>query len=305
MAAFDDSTHYELELPFRENVSVVLDQRKGRCLIANKDFNPGDMLIQEEALCYARFSNNVKSNSAAELAFPMGRSIQDLFVDAYKSSNKNVLTQLPEILKELTKLSKVSSLDTARCLLQLIGLTSSRPPSSSSSISREFQLRMLFQLTAANVKECTSDIKSFRKKHARWLPKHMKDTEIAFLLGVLNTNQMELDELGGSGLFVVSAIMEHNCNPNSSFTTSGSTVYVAAIKPIKAGERISLDYTNDFYCATAERIEGLKQTYDFVCDCGECSGPDRKRSFECKVKIIFINNFLYSYKYSSCAYYDR
>ena len=65
MAAFDDSTHYELELPFRENVSVVLDQRKGRCLIANKDFNPGDMLIQEEALCYARFSNTLKPNTAA------------------------------------------------------------------------------------------------------------------------------------------------------------------------------------------------------------------------------------------------
>ena len=305
MASFANDKQYELEHPFRENVAIVVDQKKGRCLVANRDFNPGDILIQEEALCYARYASNIKSKTATELTFPMGKSIQDSFADAYKASNKKILSQLTALSKELIKLPKVAALDTARCLLQLIGLTaspSSPSSSSSSSISHEFQLRMLSQLSAANVKECTRDIKSFRKKFAKWLPKHIKDSEIAFLLGVLNTNQMELDEIGGSGLFVVSAIIEHNCDPNASFTTSGNTVYVAAIKPIKAGDRISLDYTNNFYCATEERIESLRKTYDFICDCEVCSGPDRRRAFDCAVSA-WLYLFIASYIYKRCFLY--
>ena len=239
-------------------------------------------MIQEDALCYARYANKVRATSAAELAFPMGN--KDMYIDVHRSSNKNIISQLPNLLKELTKLHKVASLDTARCLLQLLGLTSSSPSSSSSTTTlSEFQLRMLNQLSAANMKECARDIKLFRKKHPKWLPKQMNDNQIAKLLGILNTNQMELDEIGGSGLFVVSAILEHNCNPNASFTTSNSTVYVAALKHIKVGDRISLDYTNDFYCSTEGRIESLNETYGFICDCKECSGSDRRRAFDCKV----------------------
>ena len=356
-AAFGDGddAQYLLEAPFKENVAIVLDRRKGRCLIAMRDFKPGnntcnvpnstatnsstniiqstarsnyanyirnlmksnvnnsvsgsstsyvkitnfkpfdagDIVIQEDALCYARYANKVKATSAEELTFPMGN--KDMYVDVHRSSNKNIISQLPNLLKELTKLPKVASLDTARCLLQLLGLTSSSPSSSSSTNTlSEFQLRMLNQLSAANMKECARDIKLFRKKHPKWLPKQMNDNQIAKLLGILNTNQMELDEIGGSGLFVVSAILEHNCNPNASFTTSNSTVYVAALKHIKMGDRISLDYTNDFYCSTEGRIESLNETYGFICDCKECSGSDRRRAFDCKVSNS-ITSSLFSF----------
>ena len=43
-AAFGDGddAQYLLEAPFKDNVAIVLDRRKGRCLIAMRDFKPGN-----------------------------------------------------------------------------------------------------------------------------------------------------------------------------------------------------------------------------------------------------------------------
>ena len=209
-------------------------------------------MIQEDALCYARYANS-ESNIRCRTYLSIWK--QGHVYRCSQELKQEYYSQLPNLLKELTKLHKVASLDTARCLLQLLGDFKLPIFIPSTTYPFEFQLRMLNQLSAANMKKCARNIKLFRKKHPKWLPKQMNDNQIAKLLGILNTNQMELDEIGGSGLFVVSAILEHNCNPNASFTTSNSTVYVAALKHIKVGDRISLDYTNDFYCSTEGRMK--------------------------------------------------
>jgi hypothetical protein len=51
------------------------------------------------------------------------------------------------------------------------------------------------------------------------------------LLGVLNNNQMELESLGGSGLFPATAVVEHSCAPTCSFTTAGARLYLACVRP--------------------------------------------------------------------------
>lgn len=189
------------------------------------------------------------------------------------------LSQLPSIVKALVKLKKCQSKDTARCLLQLIALTSTAQMETDTVALAK--LEMLSQLSAANLVECNRDIKSFRKKHPKWIPKCLSDAQVAKLLGVLNTNQIELEEFGGSGLFVLAAISEHSCRPNCSFTTSGSTIFVTATTDIPSGTRLSLDYSNNFYHPTAERIASLQKTYGFRCNCDMCIGPDIRRSFRC------------------------
>ena len=57
---------------------------------------------------------------------------------------------------------------------------------------------------------------------------------------------------------------------------------MTAIRDIAPGERISIDYGNNFYHPTADRVESLQDSYSFVCKCPMCLGPDRKRSFICR-----------------------
>lgn len=56
---------------------------------------------------------------------------------------------------------------------------------------------------------------------------------------------------------------------------------MTAIRDIKIGERISIDYGNNFYHPTGDRMESLQESYGFICKCSMCLGPDKKRAFIC------------------------
>jgi hypothetical protein len=56
---------------------------------------------------------------------------------------------------------------------------------------------------------------------------------------------------------------------------------MTAVKDIAVGDRISIDYGNNFYHPTADRVESLEESYSFLCRCTLCLGPDRKRAFLC------------------------
>lgn len=64
-------------------------------------------------------------------------------------------------------------------------------------------------------------------------PENVTNKEAASLLSVLNTNSHELEEIGGSGLFLLGCLMEHSCRPNCNFSTEGTTLSVVAIQGIR------------------------------------------------------------------------
>jgi SET and MYND domain-containing protein len=250
----------------------------GRCYSATKSYNAGDLLFEEEALVFAHYEEHTGYD----------KKIKNLF---FKAFPKTVINKLEEIVDELSHLDNVQSLDTGRNFLQLIALTILRQQKEVDALSDfsgavdepdlSLKLHLLDSLTAANLKQCIQDVKQFRKSYPKVIPKYISDTDAGKLLGVLNTNQLELEEFGGSGLFVATAIAEHSCEPNSSFTTSGHKLYMAVIRDIQPGDRISIDYGNNFYSPTADRIESLRESYEFTCVCPACLGPDRKRAFFC------------------------
>lgn len=47
----------------------------------------------------------------------------------------------------------------------------------------------------------------------------------------------------------------------SSFTTHGDKIWLTAIRTIGEGDRLSIDYGNNFYLPTAERRAELEDTY--------------------------------------------
>jgi SET and MYND domain-containing protein len=258
---------------FGAGTSIIYDETKGRCLVASRAYAPGEIVAIEQALVYASYRAREPHIVSEDMSARIAR--------AYHGTNEKVLAQVPSIVKALVKLKKCQSRDTARCLLQLIALTAEA--GNETDVEMRTKLEMLSQLSAANATDCNRDVRAFRKKHPKWLPRGLSDAHIASLLGILNTNQIELEDYGGSGLFVFTAIIEHNCRPNCSFTTSGNAIFVTATSPIQPGDRLSLDYTNNFYHPTAERIVALQKTYGFQCTCESCTGPDIRRSFNCLV----------------------
>lgn len=284
---------------------VVQDEKKGRCLESVRPFNVGDIIFEEDALVFAKSSFRDEGDSSHH-------ELEEILLRAYGKSHIKMMDQYHE---ELANFDQIQCLDTARCLLQLVALhilqmKSSYPVDQIPDCSNK--MNMLMQLGVSSVEanaENISAVRQFRSLYPKLIPKTISDSIVGKFLGILKTNQHELEDIEGSGLFVLAAIMEHNCNPNCSFTTHNNHMFVTAIKPIKPNERLSIDYSNDFYSPTAHRREYLQETYGFQCDCSMCLGPDRKRSFvcpECPSKledsIIFpIGNDDSKFNWSVCS----
>jgi len=227
--------------------ATVLDPEKGRCLVSNKIVEVGSILWEEKALVASSVTESLEDPTA-------------MLVD------------------RLADLPRVQSEDTALNLLKLVSLVKSGGLAVHPS-------RALFdELQATNVEECVRNLEQLRRDFGSEADLGLPDAEIGRLLGILNSNQVEL-EAGGAGLFVFTAIMEHSCEPNCSFTTHEDTLYMCAIRPISVGDRLSIDYVNGFYRCAAARKKDLMYTYSFTCSCPCCTaGHDPTRAFWCSAK---------------------
>ena len=253
-------------LTVNAGLEIVLDLDKGRCLQTTRALVPGELVYQEEALVWAEFVEECET-----------RVNEGLLLRAY---GKKVMSTIDELEEELAAFESVQSLDTARSFFQLLAMVVLKDELQDKDEQLGRRIRLALELTGgAKVRECTETCRSFRELHRNVIPKAISTEECGLLLARLNTNQVELEELGGSGLFPNTAILEHNCNFNCSFTTNGSTLFLTATRHIPANSRLSLDYLNGFYMPTPQRREELLSSYGFHCNCELCEAPDCKRVF--------------------------
>ena len=243
-----------------------MDLEKGRCLQTTSALVPGELIYQEEALVWAEFVEECET-----------RVNEGLLLRAF---GKKVMSAMDELEEELAAFESVQSLDTSRSFFQLLAMVVLKDELQDKDEQLGRRIRLALELTGgANVRECTETCRSFRDLHRNVIPKAISTEECGLLLARLNTNQVELEELGGSGLFPNTAILEHTCNFNCSFTTNGSTLYLTATRHIPPNSRLSLDYLNGYYMPTPQRREDLLSSYGFDCNCELCAAPDCKRVF--------------------------
>eukprot|EP01096_Ripella_sp_DP13-Kostka_P011343 TRINITY_DN4564_c0_g1_i1.p1 TRINITY_DN4564_c0_g1~~TRINITY_DN4564_c0_g1_i1.p1 ORF type:complete len:372 (-),score=130.32 TRINITY_DN4564_c0_g1_i1:16-1110(-) len=130
------------------------------------------------------------------------------------------------------------------------------------------------------------------------------------LLHKLSINSFNISDgevVQGVGLFVKSARINHDCDPNCAVSfifpdpssrrannlailrgsgdSSGSNgplelfVEVKALRPIKEGEVISISYVDRLLPSTQRRLI-LSQSFFFHCDCSLCSDPIKSSSYD-------------------------
>jgi len=267
--------------PYAANgVMIVNDANKGRCYEATRDFPIGHVIFTEAALVWGSFEESADDDDDDNVDNDNEVNM-DIMVKAYGSRVKNFSDNLSSILDEICRLERVQSLDTARCFLQLLALVQLNNEGQLDNHHVMSSLELLSSMTACNLDQCLNDVKNLRKAIPKLIHHTISDSEAARYLGILNTNQVELEMFGGSGLFVATSIMEHSCECNCSYTTHDNNLFMTAIKNISKGQRLSIDYGNNYYHPTYERQQQLFDTYKFQCNCSKCIGPDITRAFKC------------------------
>ncbi|XP_073725753.1 N-lysine methyltransferase SMYD2-A [Misgurnus anguillicaudatus] len=115
------------------------------------------------------------------------------------------------------------------------------------------------------------------------------NAELTELFAQVNCNgfTIEDEELShlGSAVFPDVALMNHSCSPNVIVTYKGTVAEVRAVQEISPGEEIFNSYIDLLY-PTEDRIERLKDSYFFTCDCKECTSKSKdKAKMEIRQKL--------------------
>ncbi|OWZ03704.1 hypothetical protein PHMEG_00024518 [Phytophthora megakarya] len=267
-------------------VRVTQDPVKGKVVFSERAFQPGQVIFSEQAFVAAPWntdlcggceelrsaatiaSNNTSMDSSYRCYCERTGSPKIMYSPRLQDNvgRRNVVVS---IMKTIDGIEEV---DRARCILKCLAMYE----------GDAHALDEVLGLTCAGQKRATNAAVQLRRQLPDIFPAGFTDQHMATLVGVLNTNSHELENLGGSGLFLSACRMEHNCLPNCSFTTFDSTLWMTAIRPIASGDTLSIDYGNFFYRPTPERQESLLESYGFVCTCEACvSRPDPTRAVCC------------------------
>lgn len=248
---------------------------KGRVVVSDRAFAPGDVIFRERAFVSASWNTDLcgsceepRSDGSRLCACDRGAPPQPMYSSKLQASigRRNVVVGV------MSSIDGIAEVDRARCVLKCLAMVESDPHA----------LDEVLSLSWAGQDRALQAATQLRRQVPEIFPAGFSDLQMATLLGVLNTNSHELEHVGGSGLFLAACRMEHDCAPNCSFTTFGDTLWMTAIRPVAPGDALSIDYGNFFYRPTHERQTSLFESYGFVCHCDTCiRQPDASRAFQC------------------------
>ncbi|KAG9408903.1 hypothetical protein AC1031_020815 [Aphanomyces cochlioides] len=123
---------------------------------------------------------------------------------------------------------------------------------------------------------------AIRAAHPDAIPSDLTDDQVAQLIGILAKHSIPLEEINGSGLFLYVPKIQHSCTPNASYTDAGDAIWLTAIRPIAAGDVITVDFFDVFYTPVGEKKEVFADEGE-TCLCDLCEGvvADKTRAFKC------------------------
>ncbi|KAH9108368.1 hypothetical protein LEN26_009635 [Aphanomyces euteiches] len=123
---------------------------------------------------------------------------------------------------------------------------------------------------------------AIRAAHPDAIPSDLTDDHVAQLIGILAKHSIPLEEINGSGLFLYVPKIQHSCTPNASYTDAGDAIWLTAIRPIAAGDVITVDFFDVFYTPVGEKKEVFADEGE-TCLCDVCQSvvADKTRAFKC------------------------
>jgi hypothetical protein len=157
--------------PFGNVVTVVQDRVMGRCLVANKSFEAGEVIFQDEALFFGSCDDDV--DYIENLAFAYLKTINP----------KLKLSAVKKFVVAMAEDDEVESLDTARSFLHGICIADKFARCGSTSEQETLRMELLKMLQPSKLEENIEVIQNLRRAHKSIIPQGISDAIAGRLLG--------------------------------------------------------------------------------------------------------------------------
>ncbi|BBN09598.1 [histone H3]-lysine4/36 N-trimethyltransferase SMYD [Marchantia polymorpha subsp. ruderalis] len=267
-------------------LKVTVVDTKGRCLVADRDFSPGEIVLDQEP--YSSVLDAESKSLRCDACFRCSENLQRC------SACKSVSYCCTSCQRKEWKLHKSE----CQMMVKLSQAKQKLPPPSLRLIVR---LVIKRRLQASNVFPRTN-VDNFEIVEA--LPTHFSETGeerlvlyaqmsnlVKAIVTPLEVDLKETCELFcriacnahticddefrpvGTGLYPVVSIINHSCAPNSVLLFDGRRAIVRAIQKIDRGTEVTLSYV-ELAGSTKTRQKALKEQYYFSCHCTRCMNAE-------------------------------
>ena len=114
--------------------------------------------------------------------------------------------------------------------------------------------------------------------------KNGDDTELDTLIGIWLSNSHSMLATGEAGIFPLTAMLNHSCDPNCVFSADpDGTIYVAVTEDVEQGDQLCVAYIEmDDDEPVDQRRERLQESFHFVCQCLKCEFQSEAEAAEAK-----------------------
>nr|XP_022900334.1 protein msta isoform X1 [Onthophagus taurus] len=281
----------------------VTDPNMGRCLIAKRDLNPGDVILIEAPIAFGprphlveegpvpcvgccRLIMAEKSPRCEGCDWPVCHNDCVGLKDPNKHGHECFILRLRthKALDGLHEYYRQDALFALRCLMvqrkgikkwmQFLSMESHMEKRGvGTEIYKEYDDRVINYLEENFLKP----LKRLEQDSKEPIFPDMSRETLHKICGIIDVNGLEVNQ-GAEvmALYPIACSMEHNCIPNTihSFEDEFANyrITMRAALPIKKGERITTMYTHSLW-GTQARREHLKETKYFSCSCERCKDP--------------------------------
>ncbi len=261
-------------------VDIHAHPTKGRVLVATRSYQPGDVIFKERAFVVASWSEY----HCIECMKPHKPTKCERVKARYCHKMRENLSTLENMLADYDEIGEI---DRARCFIKVLKLLDSNPEAK--------PIEAFLQLAPNKLEECIAAVEKMRSRNlprvCEMFPPNVDNDTAGRILAILNCNSHQIENVGGSGVFLQASMMEHSCVPNCNFVTQDEDIFVIAIAPVQAGDALSIDYAQAFYRPVTERRAALERSHGFLCDCDGCFNQrDRCRAFHCPMAVTNRSN---------------
>ncbi|XP_030475693.2 histone-lysine N-methyltransferase ASHR1 [Syzygium oleosum] len=261
-------------------LAVASLPEKGRCLLATRDFRPGEVIISQDPYvfvpnsaeprcdrCFA--STDLRRCSACQAVWYCGSSCQ-------KSEWKVHRLECMALVR-LDKEKRKSVTPSIRLMIKLY-------------IRRKLQDEKIISTTAMDIYSLVdalvahmseidekqlvlyAQMANLVNRILQWPEINMREVAENFSKLSCNAHTICDSELRplGTGLYPVISIINHSCLPNAVLLFEGRMAVVRAVQQIVQGSEVLISYI-ETAGSTTTRLKSLREQYHFACACPRCA----------------------------------